>query len=169
MKRNYSVILSLLMVVFMGIKCTYANELSTVKQDDKVYIKQLEEKNKLLLEALDNFGATSKEQAVNIYAEGVKSRSGPLQYSVMCKDEKEKFAKEMKESENYAWVTGFSSPWVKDYKIIYEKQNKDKSYTVTVKFYWETSSGPFNESETTLTVVEENGIWCITDIDNEHD
>ena len=54
------------------------------KSDNEVYINQLELKNKLLIDAIDKFGATSPQEAVNLYCEGVKLRSGPLQYSVMC-------------------------------------------------------------------------------------
>ncbi|MGL5316540.1 MAG: hypothetical protein ACRC92_25005 [Peptostreptococcaceae bacterium] len=169
MKRNYIILLLTIITLVLGAKYISANENTIGKKDNKVYIQQLEEQNKLLLEALDNFGARSKDEAVQIYAEGVKTRSGPLQYSVMCKEQKEEFMKELKENKNYSWVTGFSSPWVREYKVIYDKKNPDNSYTVTLKFYWETSSGPFNESDTTLTLKEDNGIWCITDIQSEHD
>ena len=47
--------------------------------DKEVYINQLELKNKLFINAIDNFGATSPQEAVILYCEGVKSRSGPLQ------------------------------------------------------------------------------------------
>ena len=168
MKRNNIILLLLIMTVFIGVKYVDANEKTKLKNNDKVYIQQLEEQNKLLIQALDNLGPRSKEEVIKIYAEGVKTRSGPLQYSAMCKEQKEAFIQSMKKNENYSWVTGFSSPWVTDYKVIYDKKNADNSYNVTIKFYWETASGPFNESETSLKIVENNGIWCITDIQNEY-
>ncbi len=70
----------------------------------QTYINQIEEKNKLFKEALDKFGASSKEEAVILYAEGIKERSGPLQYSVMCKKLKIDFEEKMNEEENYAWL-----------------------------------------------------------------
>ena len=165
MKRKYIILIATI-TLLSGIKYIHANKLEI--NDETVYINQLEEKNKLLIEALDNFGAYSKEQAIEIYAEGVKTRSGPLQYSVMCKNLKEDFIKTMEEDENYAWVTGFSSPWVKEYKIVEDKRNKDNSYTVVIKFYWETGGGPFGETNTTLTLVNENEIWCIKDIQHDY-
>ena len=74
----------------------------------------------------------------------------------------------MEEEKNYAWVTGFSSPWVKEYKVVEDKKNKDNSYTVVIKFYWETGGGPFGETNTTLRIVKENEIWCITHIQNDY-
>ena len=165
MKRKYVIAVAII-TLLSGAKYIHANKLEV--KDETVYINQLEEKNKLLIEALDNFGASSKEQAVNIYAEGVKTRSGPMQYSVMCKNLKEDFIKTMEEDENYAWVTGFSSPWVKDYKVIEDKKNKDNSYTVVIKFSWETGGGPFGETNTTLILVNENEIWCIKDIQHDY-
>ena len=165
MKRKYVIAVAII-TLLSGAKYIHPNKLEV--KDETVYINQLEEKNKLLIEALDNFGASSKEQAIEIYAEGVKTRSGPKQYSVMCKNLKEDFIKTMEEDENYAWVTGFSSPWVKDYKVIEYKKNKDNSYTVVIKFSWETGGGPFGETNTTLTLVNENEIWCITHIQNDY-
>ena len=162
MKRKCIILLTTI-TLLSGAKYIHANKLEV--KDETVYINQLEEKNKLLIEALDNFGASSKEQAIEIYAEGVKTRSGPKQYSVMCKNLKEDFIKTMEEDENYAWVTGFSSPWVKEYKVVEDKKNKDNSYTVVIKFSWETGGGPFGETNTTLTLVNENEIWCITHIE----
>ncbi|GAA0692228.1 hypothetical protein [Clostridium cadaveris] len=74
-------ILILILTIFIKINIVQAKDNIN---DSEVYINQLEEKNKLFREALDNFGASSIEEAVNLYCEGVEQRSGPLQYSVMC-------------------------------------------------------------------------------------
>ena len=92
--------------------------------NNEVYIKQLELKNKLFIETIDNFGATSPQEVVILYCEGVKSRSGPLQYSVMCDELKKSFKANMDSNKNYAWVKGVSSPSVSEYKVINIKKNR---------------------------------------------
>ena len=153
--------------VLWGMNCVESNGKSVDNNEQQVYLQQVREQNKLLIEALDKFGANSKDKAILIYAEGIKERSGPLQYSVMCKDLKKKFKQEMKDNNNYSWVTGYSSPWVKDYKVLCEKENNDGSYDVIIKFFWETSSGPFNESIIKLRLISKNNIWCIVDIQDK--
>jgi len=97
---------------------------NTFDNNNEVYIKQLELKNKLFIDAIDNLGATSPQEAVILYCEGVKSRSGPLQYSVMCDELKKSFKTNMDFNKNYAWVTGVSSPSVSEYKVINIKKNR---------------------------------------------
>lgn len=163
----YAIILSFILL-FVSFTSGYAYENDNLDCEDKeVYTLQLEEKTKLLIEALDEFGATSKNQAINIYAKGVKSRSGPMQYSVMCKKLKLDFAKAMAEDKNYAWVTGVSSPWVKDYRILKIKKINSNEYEATVVFLLETSSGPFGNNKTILTIKQKNNKWCITNIKEE--
>ncbi|MGL5348481.1 MAG: hypothetical protein ACRDA3_14130 [Peptostreptococcaceae bacterium] len=150
-----------------GMNCLESNGRNMDNNDEQIYLQQIKEQNKLLIEALDKFGANSKDKVISIYANGIKERSGPLQYSVMCRDLKKKFKQEMNNNNNYSWITGYSSPWVKDYKVLCEKENKDGSYDVTIKFFWETSSGPFNESITRLKIISKNNIWCIVDIQDK--
>lgn len=134
--------------------------------ETKTYISQLEEKNKLFKEAMDNFGVINKEQAVKLYAEGIKTRSGPLQYSVMCKQLKCEFENEMNKYQNYAWVTGTSSPWVSEYKVLEYKNIKNNTYSVMIKFTLNDAKGMIEERYTELEVKKINKIWCITNIKN---
>jgi len=132
--------------------------------NNEVYIKQLELKNKLFIDAIDNFGATSPQEAVILYCEGVKSRSGPLQYSVMCDELKKSFKTNMDFNKNYAWVTGVSSPSVSDYKVINMKKVDSKTYIFNVKFSLEYALKPIGETYTSLKVEKINNKWCITNI-----
>lgn len=167
-KASIKVIILSFILVFINYSNISGNENDNIVNDGKsVYTLQIEERANLLKKALDEFGATSKEQVINIYAKGVKIRSGPLQYSVMCKELKEEFAKTMEEDENYAWVTGASSPWVTDYKIMNIKKESNNEYKATLVFFLETSSGPFKNSKTILTINHKNNKWCITRIQEE--
>lgn len=159
-----------LIVAFLDSSKIFADEIEKIDEENKsVYTLQLEERAKLLKEALNEFAATSKEQAINIYAKGVKKRSGPMQYSVMSKKLKNQFEKEMIESKNYAWVTGVSSPWVTDYKIMKLQKISRNEYKVTVAFFLDTSSGAFKTEKIVLTINQKNNRWYITDIKEEID
>lgn len=143
-------------------KDTFADE--NIPIETQVYINQLEEKNNLFKDALNKFGALSKEEAVDLYAQGVKIRSGALQYSVMCKELKIRFEEEMDKNKNYAWVTGTSSPWVSEYKIYeYRYLGKD-TYSVLVKFILNDAKGAIGKSVVNLEVKKCNNIWCISKI-----
>ena len=132
--------------------------------NNEVYIKQLELKNKLFIDAIDNFGATSPQEAVILYCEGVKSRSGPLQYSVMCDELKKSFKTTMDYNKNYAWVTGVSSPSVSEYKVINIKKIDSKTYVFKVKFSLEYALKPIGYTYTLLKVEKFDNKWCITNI-----
>jgi hypothetical protein len=73
---------------------------------------------------------------------------------------KEVFKKEMW---NEYWVTGVSSPWVSDYKIISNKRGFI-AYKITIRFNWATSSGPAGSTVEELTIAKENGKWRIVRI-----
>lgn len=137
---------------------------NALDNNNEVYIKQLELKNKLFIDAIDNFGATSPQEAVILYCEGVKSRSGPLQYSVMCDKLKKSFKSNMDYNKNYAWVTGVSSPSVSDYKVIDIKKIDSKTYVFKVKFSLEYALKPIGYTYTSLKVEKFDNKWCITNI-----
>lgn len=134
------------------------------KNDDDVYINQLELKNKLFMDAIDNFGATSPDEAIKIYSDGVKLRSGPLQYSVMCNDLKRYFKHQMEADKNYAWVTGASSPHVARYETKNTKKIDNETYIFNVKFFWEDALGPFDDTTVLLKVKKCGNKWCISNI-----
>lgn len=161
-------IATLVIILTPIIEYSFANEKKLCTPDSQqVYIDQLKEQNKLLKEALNEFGATTKEEAVRIYAQGVKQRSGALQYSVMCKKLKDKFEKDLNEAKNYAWVTGYSSPWVTKYDIVKTKEiNKDK-YLITIEFILNDSTGVFGKNMTDLEAQKQNGFWCISNINEK--
>ena len=153
----------------LNITITIFNPFITNALDNnEVYIKQLELKNKLFIDAIDNFGATSPQEAVILYCEGVKSRSGPLQYSVMCDELKKSFKSNMDYNKNYAWVTGVSSPSVSDYKLIDIKKIDSKTYVFKVKFSLEYALKPIGYTYTSLKVEKFDNKWCITNIKNSN-
>lgn len=159
--------LSTIMILILISSILIRNNIVQAKDninDSEVYINQLEEKNKLFKEALDNFGASSMKEAVNLYCEGVKQRSGPLQYSVMCSVLKKDFANKMEKDQNYAWVTGVSSPWVTQYKTLDTRKINNDTYLVTVEFVLNDAKGVFGKNKVELELRNHEGKWCISRI-----
>lgn len=156
-KSSRSTVIITIIVAFLLIPST-----GTVKaQDEKdIKISELETKLKLYDEALNELQAGNPEETALIYAKGVQKRNGVMQYSVMSNSLKEVFKKEMW---NEYWVTGVSSPWVSDYKIISNKRGFI-AYKNTIRFNWATSSGPAGSTIEELTIAKENGKWRIVRI-----
>ncbi|MGH4117416.1 hypothetical protein [Clostridium sp.] len=117
----------------------------------------------LFKEALDQFGATSPNQVVELWAKGFKERNGVLQYSVYCDKLKENFIKNRGEAPTSYWIIGASSPWLQNYEIINNKKLSNNSYEITVKLTW--VAVQYNKSEKrTLIIVKEKNKWCIENI-----
>lgn len=139
---------------------------SYLKQDNKVVetINNQEQDANISLfkDALNEFGATSPILAAKLWAKGIKTRNGALQYAVMCSQLKVEFEKSLPYAPS--WVTGVSSPWVSKYEIVGSKRINDTSYEYKIKFYWATSSGESEPTVSTLTIAKEKGIWCICKI-----
>lgn len=163
--------LSLISIIFIALYTNKYNYICANSKDNntdsQVYINQLEEKNKLFKEAIDNFGATSKEDAVRLYAEGIKQRSGPLQYSVMCDRLKIEFEKMMIKEGNYSWVTGVSSPWVSNYIINDFNKIGINTYLAEIEFILSDSKGITGKSFIELEVKKHNKYWCIININEK--
>lgn len=135
-------------------------------EEKDVKIHQLQQAVSLFKEALNKFGASSPIQAAELWAEGIKTRNGALQYSVLCDKQKEQFEKEFKD--NPSWVTGFSSPWVTKYEIISSEKVDANTYDIKVKFYWATSAGEEKPTESNLVVSKVNDKWCISKLNKPY-
>ena len=114
--------------------------------------------------------AKTPEQAVEMWAEGVKTRNGALQYAILSKHLKE-LRHESFEAVN--WVTGTSSPWLERYKISKPVENSDGSRTFRVQFDYRTEMDA-DEPERwdkiasfPVIVREENGSWFISSFPSE--
>ncbi|NLY45062.1 MAG: DUF3298 domain-containing protein [Tissierella sp.] len=101
---------------------------------------------------------TTKEDAVNAYAEAVKMRNGAVQYGLLSDNLREEKYYELKD---LAFVTGTSSPWVDSYKIA-----KIKDYLYQIEFTLKTSV-PNDELISVINMeLEEYGqYWRINSIE----
>jgi hypothetical protein len=131
--------------------------------ENNLTLQQIKAQIYLFDKALNEFGATSPEQALDMWVNGFKNRNGVMQYSVLCDGLKKDWIKRMGDPTNSYWIIGGSSPWLGDYTVIKSKK-LNSSYKVTVKLHW-VASGNYNDyEEKTLTIVKVNNKWCIKEI-----
>lgn len=120
----------------------------------------------LLKDAMNYVGVDSPEKAVEVWSKGLMRRSAAIQYSVMTKELKDIYEKNLKES--FAnWVTGMSSPWVESYEIINEKKVSDKTQRFEVKYNTATSAGVSTPFTIVLEVVNDNDFWHISKVNGD--
>ena len=115
----------------------------------------------LFQQALDEFGATSPEQVIEIWTKAESTRNGVFHYAVSCDELKSKIIKDWGKPEDNYWIYGGSSPWLDKYEVVYNRKLSDSLYEAKIKFFWSTSLGPSNTSETTLTIIKNKDIWCV--------
>ncbi|OPZ94999.1 MAG: hypothetical protein BWY74_00123 [Firmicutes bacterium ADurb.Bin419] len=113
-------------------------------------------------EAINEFGAISPEQSVNLWAKGVRERNGALQYAVMDEKLKLKFSNYL-DKNRPSWVTGGSSPWIETYEIKLNKVDTS-TYKVEVIFSLATSAGSLGSYPAYLQIVKQGNYWMIKDI-----
>lgn len=112
------------------------------------------------------------DAAIRQYTEGLKTRNGALELASMSPElrkQKEASYRKMR------WITGTSSPWIEQIRIIQEAENPDGSYTYHLQLYWRTSTEPEQPEDwsriphETVVVSEVDGYWYVTDLPGEHD
>ena len=130
--------------------------------ENNLTLEQIKAQIYLFDKTLNEFGATSPDQAVDIWVKGFKNRNGAMQYSVLCNDLKKEWIKKMGDPTNSYWIIGASSPWLGDYSIVKSKK-LNSSYEITVKLHW--VAVDYSEyEEKTLTIVKDDFKWCIKSI-----
>ncbi|MEA4972758.1 hypothetical protein SDC9_150894 [bioreactor metagenome] len=125
-------------------------------------------KVRMLEDAMKNLGTVSPEKAIEVWSKGLTDRSAALQYSVMTESLKEIYLKSLNDNGYDFWVTGVSSPWVKDYEITNKTELSDSSYKYEIKYNTETSDGSYNFS-VSLTLVKDGDYWKISDVNGDKD
>lgn len=105
----------------------------------------------------------SNIDAVNSYAEGMKTRNGAWQYAVMTPELQKKSYDEMI---SFNWRTGASSPWIKSYEAKEISKVDENTYYYSVTFIWTDSTNSTSESTLYLTVKNIDGTWLVDSVDN---
>jgi len=103
-------------------------------------------------------------EAVEKWAEGVKTRNGALQFAMFSPGLKEQMLSSFEKLGG--WVTGQSSPWVESYEISKGIPKTQDSFEFQVKFLMATSDG--KGSMTNIVLVQRNKEnWYISEIRTE--
>ncbi|OQB15291.1 MAG: hypothetical protein BWY15_00662 [Firmicutes bacterium ADurb.Bin193] len=150
------VILLNILGYFLNLK--YVSVLPSIAEADKYEIR-----SQLLISAISEVGVCRPEKAIEVWAEGLKTRSAALQYAVMTEALKDEYAMQL-EKIFPNWVTGISSPWVSGYEIIKTEKTEDDGYIFYLVFNTETSAGPADSYKAIITVVKSNDFWQISQI-----
>lgn len=148
----------LLNVVGYALNCRYVSVIAAIEDADRYQIK-----SELLIEALQQVGVCTPENAAKVWAEGLKNRSAALQYAVMRSPLREAYAKQLEKTARN-WVTGLSSPWVEDYQIKQVTVTGDDERVIELNFSTATSTGPAGDYTAALTIVREGHFWRIEQI-----
>lgn len=166
--------ITLIAVATVSLNTAYADSFQVQKlesislkhQPDTEHISHLQSKAQVeyFKQALDELGATSPEQVVEIWVKAEQTRNGVYHYAVACDELKSKIIKEWGEPKESFWNIGGSSPWLDKYEILYNKKLNDLTYEVKIKFYWVTSAGPTEITENTLTISKNKNIWCVKEV-----
>jgi len=122
---------------------------------------QTKEQVKFFREALDELGATSPTQVAKIWAKAEQTRNGVYHYAVACDTLKAKIIKEWGAPKENYWIIGASSPWLTSYEIVSNKKLNNSSYEIKIKYFWATSSGPSDPTQTTLLIARRGDNWCV--------
>lgn len=153
----------LLIVVLINVigyvfNCKYISVVAAVAQADKYEVR-----SELLLDAMDHVGVCTPQAAIQVWAEGMKSRNGAMQYSVMDEKLKKVYMKQLEQYNQY-WVTGVSSPWIESYQITNQKQVRNEQYLFQLSLSTETSTGFAGAYKAQVAVNRNDGFWQITKI-----
>ncbi len=120
-------------------------------------------RNELLLQALERFGATTPEEAADIWANGVTKRNGAAQYLAMSASLKKKYAAQLEETAPM-WVTGVSSPWVSSYWTVLVQEPQAGQQIRHMMFMTGSSTGRGPTYNVELTLKKFGNYWRITDV-----
>lgn len=141
-----------------------ANNMTSYSQINSITHQQTKGQVEFFREALDEFGAISPEQVISIWTNAEKTRNGVFHYAVACSELKKRIVEKWGKPEDNYWIYGGSSPWLDKYEIVYNKELSNSEYEVKIRFFWITSYGPVETSETTLSIIKSKDIWCVKEV-----
>ncbi|MGI6176685.1 MAG: hypothetical protein ACOYJC_11135 [Christensenellales bacterium] len=120
-------------------------------------------RSRLLMEAIHQVGTCDPVHTALLWASGLKNRSAALQYAAMDEDLKAEYAAQL-ETSAPNWVTGQSSPWVEDYRLLEVQSPNEDVRIVRILFSTATSTGPYADYQAELKLVHEGMFWRIVHI-----
>lgn len=163
-----STLFTIVIVIFMSPSISFAasskNNRPNYQGVTPVSYQQLKAQVSFFQDAIDKLGATSPSQVANLWAKAEKMRNGVYQYSVACKELKNKIIEKWGKADESFWIIGGSSPWLSEYEIVKNKKIDNSTYEIVIKYYWATSTGEMKPTFNTLKVIKNNDYWCVKDV-----
>lgn len=114
--------------------------------------------------ALNEFGAVSPDQAVELWVKGDKTRNGVYKYSVSSDSMKEMLIKRWGKPEKSFWIIGGSSPWLASFQVLSKGDISPTEKVYVVQYNWATSAGLEEPSVEKLIVQKFKNKWCISNV-----
>lgn len=131
-------------------------------------VNKFEIRSRLLTDAMNYVGVCTPEQAAEVWARGLKERSAALQYAVMNESIKSQYAQQL-EKNAPNWVTGVSSPWVDNFRIVRSESKSEHEQVIEILFNTATSTGPANSYKAMLNICLEGTFWRICQIEMDEE
>jgi hypothetical protein len=122
---------------------------------------QLEAQIYYFKEAINEVGAVSPEQVVELWSKAYESRNGVYQYAVSCPIQKTNLEASLGQAEQSFWNIGGSSPWLDQYKIITHTEVSTTTRLITIQYDWTTSMQDIQSSFDTLRIIKHDKYWCV--------
>ena len=152
--------ISLISVVLSSVvAATSSKELAS---DSQISRQQLEAQISFFDDVLLEFGATSPDEAVRLWAKAGQTRNGVYQYAVSCPSLKQQWVHEMGTPEKSFWIIGASSPWVTGYDILRKTELSQTEIAYVVQYQWATSTGPEPPTTERLLLHQVGDRWCVS-------
>jgi hypothetical protein len=101
-------------------------------------------------------------EAVQMWAKGVKTRNGALQFALYSSELKKQYYDEFSSNN---WSTGTSSPWVSGFTIKELQKESNGGYSFEVDFMLATSTGSAGSDEKIVNTGKQGENWVITGIE----
>jgi hypothetical protein len=115
-------------------------------------------------QALDEFGATTPEQAVQLWVKGDQMRNGVFKYAAGSDKIKQWLIDKWGAPEKNFWIIGGSSPWLDAYEIVSQTKVSPTELRYGVKYFWMSSAGPSEPTLENLTVTKEKDSWRVSKV-----
>lgn len=137
-------------------------------QSQQIQLEDKDQEIQLLKSQISLFEATinelplcTPESAAELWIKGVKQRNGVMQYAALSKELKRQFRRNIGSE---LWVTGVSSPWMTDYKIVKKQKISSGLYKLFIQSNWATSTGPAGTFKNAVVVGKEGTSWRVQEI-----
>jgi len=147
----------------LGAKVEWNEKTRTVTVEPKEKAEEPDAKLEARIAGLERaLAPKDPKSAANLWAEGVKTRNGALQYAVLSPELKEEMYEEL--SEAY-WTTGTSSPWGKSFEVTELAKIDDECYRYKVSFTWTDSTQSTYTQNAYVEVKQFGENWFVSSIE----